>query len=133
MNDFEESEGVLIGQGSYFVRLKQLQILDKDTGMKTVLIEVRAAGFHGSVQDNTLCGVSQFYDELGTLHKRLSGTAKLWSREGFQLTFEAHRRQISIHVVVFDGPTQQTKLSFDYSIDQSFLPTIIKGIKREFL
>jgi hypothetical protein len=80
-----------------------------------------------------LAGVLQFYDELNVLYNTLSGTARLWSYGGFQLMFEARRGQINIHVVVFDGSTRQSKLSFDYLIDQSFLPPIIKGIKREFL
>lgn len=133
MNGFEEAEGILIGQGSYYVRLKRLQEIDADSGMETMLIEVRAGGFHGSVKDDTLAGISQFYDDLSVLYKTLSGTARLWSYDGFQLMFEAHRGQINIHVVVFDGSTRQSKLSFDYSIDQSFLPPIIKSIKREFL
>lgn len=133
MNGYEEAEGVLIGQGSYYVRLKRLQEKDADSGMETMLIDVRAGGFHGSVKDDTLAGVSQFYDDLSVLYNTLSGTASLWSYDGFQLMFEARRGQIIIHVVVFDGSTQQSKLSFDYLIDQSFLPSILKGIKREFL
>lgn len=101
--------------------------------METMLIEVRAGGFHGRVRDGTLAGVSQFYDELNVLYKTLSGTATLSSYDGFRLMLEARRGQIHIHVVVLDGSTKQSKLSFDYSIDQSFMPLIIKGIKREFL
>jgi hypothetical protein len=129
---FDHSNGgaIIAGAGSG-VRLKRLDAANQ-LGYPT-LIEVKAGPFCGSVRDDTIGSYSKFLNELRVLYEQLSGSATLKSYEGFSLVLTGDRRgAIWVSVVVIGEPVPSIRLSFEFGIDQSYLPEIIRAIADEF-
>jgi len=133
MHDLEETEGVLIGSGSYFVRLKRLATPYGDDHFTSVLIKAHAGPFQANLRDDSFDNFKAFHSQLNAIYKYLSGSAELCSYEKFTLTMTARRGDVSVCVKLVDSGMQQSKLSFKFLIDQSFLPKIIRDFENEFL
>ncbi len=130
---FDESDvGVVIADGLSGVRLSCLGEAN-ELGYPT-LIDVRAGPFSGSVRDDTVGDYSTFLEQLESLYSQLSGTATLGSYEGFSLSLIGRGRGGGIHAsaVVIGEHVPSIQLTFEFSLDQSYLPPIIRAIRREF-
>jgi hypothetical protein len=133
MYDLEETEGVLVGRGSYFVRLKRLGVPYGDGHFTSVLIKAHAGPFQANLRDDSFDNFKAFHSQLNAIYENLSGSAELDSYEKFNLTMTARRGDVNVCVKLADSGVQQSKLSFEFLIDQSFLPKIIGDFKSEFL
>lgn len=101
--------------------------------MTSAEIEVKGGPFMGVVIDHTLVGVARFRAELQSLYDRLTGRATLGSYDDFKLVVEGDGRgKIQGLVELCGGQAPLSKLTFEIEIDQTFLPKIIRGLKREF-
>ncbi len=129
---FEASDpGVVIADEHSGVRLSRLGEAN-ELGAPT-LIEVRAGPFVGEVRDDTVGDYSAFLQQLALLYERLVGTASLGSYEGFSLSLVGGGGGgIEVSAVVIGGHVPPIRLAFEFSLDQSYLPSIIRGIRREF-
>ncbi len=132
MERFAESDvGVVIADGRSGVRLSCLGEAN-ELGYPT-LIEVQAGPFAGSVRDDTVGDYSTFLEQLESLYSRLSGTATLGSYEGFSLLLVGSSGGgIGVSAVIVGEHIPLIRLTFEFSLDQSYLPPIIRGIRREF-
>jgi len=129
---FDESDsGVVIADGRSGVRLSRSHEAS-ELGYPT-LIEVRAGPFTGSVYDDSVGDYSRFLEQLESLYSRLSGTATLGSNEGFRLSLVGRGGGgISVSAVIIGEHIPSIKLAFEFPLDQTYLPPIIRGIRREF-
>ena len=129
---FDESDtGVVIADGRSGVRLSRVREAE-ELGYPT-LIEVRAGPFAGSVRDDSVSDYSTFLEQLESLYSRLSGTATLVSYEGFSLSLVGSGGGgIGVSAVIVGEHVPLIRLTFEFSLDQSYLPPIIRGIRREF-
>jgi hypothetical protein len=129
-NEFED--GVVIADGRSGVRLSRAGD-QTDLGYPT-LIEVRAGPFVGSVQDITVGSYAAFKRNLVTLYDSLTGTASLGSLEGvisLDLTGDG-RGAIAVSVEVVAEHSPLIRLTFEFAIDQTYLPRIIRTLNDEF-
>jgi hypothetical protein len=127
-----EQKGVLIGSDAAFVHLIRVSEWRPDDGMVTAIIRVKAGPFTGTVQDSSFGGVACFCEKLQSIYDTLSGCATLQGYESFTLTAKGNGRgQIDVSVEV-DAEHGRSKLTFEMTLDQTYLPDIIKGLKREF-
>jgi hypothetical protein len=128
-----DADGVLIGDHRCSVRLNRVGA-QTEVGVPT-LINIQAGPFSGSIRDDTVGSYSGFLEQLKELHSKLSGIAKLGSYEGFSLTLTGDGRgTIRGDVKAFGGHAHPLiQLEFDFAIDQTYLPRIIRAINREFL
>ena len=127
----DDDDGVVIADGRSGVRLSRAGEANK-LGYPT-LIEVRAGPFAGSVRDDTVGDYSMFLEQLESLYSRLSGTAALGSYEGFSLSLVGGGGGgIAVSAVIVGEHIPSIRLTFEFSLDQSYLPPIIRGIRREF-
>jgi len=123
--------GVVIADGRSGVRLSRVGEAN-ELGYPT-LIEIKAGPFTGAVRDYTVGDYSVFLEQLESLYSRLVGTARLGSYEGFKLSLVGDGRGgIGASVVVIGEHVTPIRLTFEFSLDQSYLPAIIRGIRREF-
>ena len=128
---FDDSvDGVVITDGRSGVRLIRVGAAN-ELGYPT-LIEVQAGPFAGSIRDCTVGDYSTFLEQLESLYSRLSGTAALGSYEGFSLSLVGDRGGIAVSAVIVGEHVPLIRLTFEFSLDQSYLPPIIRGIRREF-
>ena len=125
--------GVQIGDGSSYVRLFRQGERRADDRMTTAEIEVKGGPFSGVVRDDTLVGVAEFCADLQSLYDSLTGRASLNSYEKFRLRFEGNGVG-GIHglVELYGDYFPLSKLAFELEIDQTFLPEIIRGLRKEF-
>jgi len=127
----EPGTGVVIAEGGSGLRLSRVGEAN-ELGYPT-LIEVRAGPFAGVVEDYTVGNYSMFLEQLESLYSRLSGTATLGSHEGFSLCLEGGGGGgIGATAVIIGEHVPSIRLTFEFSLDQSYLPPIIRGIRREF-
>jgi hypothetical protein len=130
---FNDTEiGVVIGDGRSSIRLSRLADAN-ELGYPT-LIEVQAGPFHGAIKDDTVGDYSAFLEQLESLYNRLSGAATLSSYEGFRLSLKGVGRTggIGVSALIVGEHVPSIRLTFEFSFDQSYLPPIIQGIRREF-
>ena len=125
---FDESDsGVIIADGRCGVRL--IRVGDPNELGCPTQIDVQAGPFVGSVRDDTVGPYSRFDKQLIALYDQLSGTATLTGYEGFSLVLTGDGRgAINVSVEVVGEHAPLIKLVFEYVLDQSFLPRIIRGI-----
>jgi hypothetical protein len=125
-----EESGVVIGGGRCRVRLRCAGP-PAEVGYPA-LIEVLAGPFSGSVLDETV----RFYgfrEQLTTLYKDLKSEARLESLEGFLLRLVGNGSGgILVDVKVVGEHVPPMLLTFEFSIDQSYLPEIIRQLDSEF-
>jgi hypothetical protein len=129
---FDESgSGVVIANGRSGVRLSR--VLEANELGYPTLIEVQAGPFTGCVRDDSVGDYSTFLEQLESLYSRLSGTATLGSYEGFSLSLVGGGGGgIAVSAVIIGEHVPSIRLTFEFSLDQSYLPPIILGIRREF-
>jgi hypothetical protein len=124
-------DGVLISNGRSGVRLNRAGP-PNELGYPT-LIDVRAGPFSGSVRDDTTGCYGTFRAQLAKLYDSLSGNAKLGSYEGFELVLIGDGRgAIGVRVEVVGEHMPPIHLTFEFAIDQTYLPAIIQQVDREF-
>jgi len=122
--------GVLISDGRSSVRLTRMD-KPNELGHPT-LIEAQAGPFRGSVRDDTVY-FGNFRSQLTKLYDTLSGDAKLASYEGFELDLIGNGMgHIRVDVTVIGQHVPLIRLTFGFSIDQTFLPMIIRQVDAEF-
>lgn len=125
--------GVQIGDGSSYVRLRRKGERRTDDGMTTAEIEVKGGPFSGAVRDDTLVGVAEFCADLQSLYDRLTGSASLTSYEKFKLVIEGDGRgRIHGMVELYGEHVPLSKLTFEIELDQTFLPNVIRELRKEF-
>ncbi|RVU38642.1 hypothetical protein EOI86_05035 [Hwanghaeella grinnelliae] len=132
--DGKTDSGVQIGAGSFFVRLSRRNEPSADNGSSLAEIEVKAGPFTGLVADDVLFGVAEFCSDLQSLYDRLTGRATLRSYEKFELMAEGNGRG-AIHglVELYGCHDPLSKLTFELDVDQTFLPDLIRSLRKEFL
>jgi len=91
-------------------------------------------GLSTAIKDDTVGDYSAFLEQLESLYNRLSGAATLSSYEGFRLSLEGVGRTggIGVSALIVGEHVPSIRLTFEFSFDQSYLPPIIQGIRREF-
>jgi hypothetical protein len=123
--------GVVIADGRSGVRLSRVGKAN-ELGYPT-LIEVQAGPFTGAVKDSTVGDYSGFLEQLETLYERLVGAATLGSHEGFKLSVVGSGHGgIGVSAVIVGEHVPSIRLTFEFLLDQSYLPAIIRGIRQEF-
>ncbi len=128
---FDDTDtGVVIADGRSGLQLSRVRDAN-EVGYPT-LIEVQAGPFTGSVVDETVWDYAKFLEQLEALYSTLSGTATLGSYEGFNLSLVGARGGIHVSAVIIGEHVPAIQLTFEFSLDQSYLPPIIRGIRREF-
>jgi hypothetical protein len=129
---FDDSEiGVVIADGRSGVRLSRAGEAN-ELGYPT-LIDVRAGPFAGSVRDDTDGDYSRFLEQLESLYRSLSGTATLGSYEGFSLSLVGSGGGgIAVSAEIIGEHVPSIRLTFEFGFDQTYLPPIIRGLRREF-
>jgi hypothetical protein len=122
--------GVVIADGRCGLRLTRVG----KVGLSyPTLIEVRAGPFSGAVRDDTVGDYALFPEQLEALYQQLTGTAKLSSYEGFELSLEGGATgHILVNATILGEPFPSVRLTFEALIDQSYLPAIITATRREF-
>lgn len=127
----ENSHGVVIGDGSSYIRLARI---GRPTGWAvSALIAVKAGPFVGEVDDDMLVGVGDFCEQLSHLYKTLNGQAELTSYEKLKLVVSGNGRGVmSVQVELYGAHTPMSLLSFEFDVDQTYLPKIIKELREEF-
>jgi hypothetical protein len=129
---FDEPDvGVVIADGRSGVRLIRVGEAN-ELGYPT-LIDVRAGPFSGSVREYGVGDYSTFLEQLESLYSQLSGTATLVSLEGFTLSLVGGGGGgIGVSAVIVGEHVPSIQLTFEFSLDQSYLPPIMRSIRREF-
>lgn len=123
--------GVLIADARSSIRLSRAGQAN-ETGYPT-LIETRAGTFTGAVRDDTVQDYAAFLQQLETLYQRLTGTASLGSHDGFTLTLAGNGHGgIAGSAVIVAEHVPSIQLIFEFTLDQSYLPPIIRAIQQEF-
>jgi hypothetical protein len=126
----EVQSGVLIGDSRSSVRLSRAGE-PNELGYPT-LIDVHAGPFRGAITDNHL-DYGRFLAQLNALYKSLSGAANLRSYEGFELDLiGTGAGGIGVRGRVIGQHVPLVQLTYDFDIDQSYLPSIIQQINIEF-
>ena len=129
---FDDPEnGVVIADARSGLRLSRVGEAN-EVGYPT-LIEVRAGPFSGSIRDDTVGGFRIFIEQLKILYKTLSGEAFLKSFEGFSLSMTGGGRgEIGGSAVIIGEHVPSIRLTFEFGFDQTYLPGIIRALRREF-
>jgi hypothetical protein len=129
---FDDPEtGVVIADECSGLRLRRVGEAN-ELGYPT-LIEVRAGPFSGCIRDDTVTGFQRFIRQLEGLYDTLSGTAELNSYDGFRLSLTGGGRGgIGVSVVAIGEHVPSIKLTFEFGFDQTYLPAIIRAVRREF-
>lgn len=123
--------GVVIADGRCGVRLTRAGEAN-ELGYPT-LIEVQAGPFTGAIRDDTVGSYSVFLRELESLYHQLTGSAQLGSYEGFSLSLVGRGGGgIAVSAELVGEHVPPIRLTFEASLDQSYLPSIIRAIRREF-
>jgi hypothetical protein len=129
-NEYENS--VVIANGRSGVRLARAGD-PTELGYPT-LIDVRAGPFAGSIQDATVGSYAAFKKDLAALYAALTGAARLGSLEGlFNLDLTGDGRGgVAVSVEVIAEHVPPIRLTFEFTIDQTHLPRIIRALDDEF-
>jgi len=121
--------GVVIADGRCGVRLTRLG--DADAMGYPTRIEVSAASLSGVMRDDAV-GFWRFVEDLETLHSDLSGEVQIYGDSRFRLKLTGDGRgHIGVQVVVGDH-LNDVELKFRVEIDQTYLPSVIQAMRREF-
>ena len=128
----DPDDGVVIANDGSGVRLRKAGAAH-EIGHPTH-IDVQAGPFSGSIVVDAIWNYAEFHRQLVTLYDRLHGTAKVGSfgGGGFRLEMTGYGLG-GITVSVTAEHDKATRLIFEFDIDQSYLPHIIRRIAREFL
>lgn len=127
----ENSHGVVIGDGSSCIRLARIG--RPTSWAASALIAVKAGPFVGEVDDDMLVGVEHFCEQLSRLHERLTGLATLTSYEKLKLVLAGNGRgAVSVQVELYGEHAPMSLLTFEFDINQTYLPKIIKELREEF-
>ena len=125
----DRPNGVLISDGDDYVRLS-FDKLRYDNGLTTATIEVKAGPFQGTVLDDAIIRPEDFCEELSQLHDRLIGEATLMSYYNFRIKVSGNGRGgITVSVELVGRQVPVSKLCFEFEIDQTFLPEIIRRLR----
>lgn len=125
--------GVLIKVDTSYIRLCGQNESHAGDAMLSASIEARAGPFHGAFTDHTIFSMKEFIADLQSLYDQNMGRAALSSYDGFNIDFEGDGRGgIKVKVYLVGSGTSNSNLSFEMMIDQTYLPTIIHDLKREF-
>lgn len=130
MNDEESARGVLIGDTRSSIRI--VRIGKGDEAGFPARIEVKAGPFSGVVSDDTIGGMTEFRRELARMYDTLHGEAKLSSYEKLSLAVIGDHGDVTVRVELYGEHVPRSKLEFEFLIDQSYLPAIIRQIGNEF-
>jgi hypothetical protein len=97
------------------------------------LVDLFAGPFRGTIDANTYVNVSaicRFRDALIQLHQNLTGEARL-GYENFKLGCVGNGRgHILVQVKAMAGPIMETRLTYEFGLDQTQLPQVIASIAR---
>jgi len=122
----DPDEGVVIGDGRCGVRLKSAG--DPEEWGWPTIVDVRAGPFVGSVLESVE-NYPSFRAQLAKLYEQFAGTAHLGGDHGFTLDVEAGELgAIAVSVHVEAEHWRPIVLNFQFGIDQSYLPSIIKRL-----
>ena len=123
--------GVAIADGRCGVRFTRLG--DAGALGYPAEIEVRAGPFSGVFADDGLAVWPRFVAEMETLYSALRGEAELTSYFGFRLRMVGDGRGgVGVDVQAFASHAPRILLTFEFAIDQTYLPGIIQAFRREF-
>jgi hypothetical protein len=122
-------DGVLISDGRCHVRLtRNGQPLE--LGIPTI-IDLRAGPFQGLIRE-ILVDYGQFKTQLGALYDSLLGSAALVSYDGFDLQLTGNGvGDVGVRVRAIQH-VPLIELTFEFHIDQTYLPAIIRQANLEF-
>ena len=129
----DDETWVCFGEGPGFVALKSTR--PPETFFPAA-VRFRAGQIEGELSTE-LSGVSSFVDELSRLYNDLKGQAEISSMEDqleFVLKADA-RGKIAAQARItqrIEGAVDYA-LTFNFQIDQSYLPAIISGLRKQFL
>jgi hypothetical protein len=132
--DFDERfPGVLIKGGRCRLALRPTGE-PEEYGIPTE-IDIVAGPFSGVFRDRFVGSFQRFTDQIESLHKELRGTAELGSLEGhLSLKFQAETLgHIAVKGKIVAEHLPRIALSFEFSIDQSYLPRIAQDARRYFV
>jgi hypothetical protein len=128
-----ESSFVCFAEGDYKVLLHEPELYS-DGGGHHVLVELVAGPFRGTIDAQTYVGVaalSRFCDAPVQLYQSLSGEAVLDWYENFSLRLIGDGRgHILVQVKAMAGPTMETRLTYEFGLDQTQLPQAIGSLAR---
>lgn len=121
---------VLIGDGRCRIRLTPAGPAN-ELGYPAV-VEAEAGAFRGSVQHDGF-NIGVFREELARLGEQLRAGAELRSYDGFLLRLVGDGKGgITGQAKVVAEHMPPIMLTFEFSIDQSYLPEIIRQLDAEF-
>lgn len=129
----ESPKAVMLGDAAAYVRLSRYGYGHPEDGIATAIIEVKGGPFTGSVHDDSLVGINVFCNDLSRLYDQLIGSATLRSLEKFTMTCEGDGRgAITVSVELYGAHVPLSKLCFEMTVDQTYLPQFIKDLRAEF-
>lgn len=133
----EDADGVLLTDGRSCILLHLPERYPDGHGFHH-LVDLVGGPFRGSIDASSYEGCEAyrgFRDGLVALYKSLQGEARLpISYENLDVSLIGDGRgHIRVHVHAVAGHTMDIKLSFNFGIDQTHLPAIIKAVERVFI
>ncbi len=98
-------------------------------------VDIVAGPFHGTIDATSFVKVQaldQFRKELVALYENLTGEAHLKNvYENFKLELRGDGRgHVVVHVDAVAGPSMDTRLTFNFTIDQTQLPPAITSLSK---
>lgn len=127
-----ESRSVRFGYDDYGLVLHEPEPYPDGHGYHH-LVDLFAGPFRGTIDANTYVNVSaigRFREALIRLHQNLFGEARL-DYENFSLSFAGDGRgHILVHVKAMAGPSMETRLTYEFGLDQTQLPDVVASIAR---
>ena len=123
----------MLGDEAGYVRLSRYGSGHPEDGLASAIIEVKGGPFTGAVVDDALVGIHGFCNDLTRLYDRLTGSATLSSYEKLTMTCEGGGRgAIEVSVELYGAHFPLSKLSFEITVDQTYLPRFIRDLRAEF-
>jgi hypothetical protein len=128
-----ESSCVQFAQGDYKVLLHEPKSYSDWSGYHH-LVELVAGPFRGIIDAESYGGIAaltRFHDALVQLYQSLSGEAVLDWYENFSLRLVGDGRgHILVQVKAMAGPSIETRLTYEFGLDQTYLPEAIGSLAR---
>lgn len=117
-----------IGTTTDFLRF---EIEPEYSGWLRAQVTIQVPGFIGSIVASFESGdFEAFEKKLRVLNETLTGAADFWSREN-QVVFSLRGDRLG-HIEVtgeaWSKPCYENKLEFEFSIDQTFIPSILSQL-----
>lgn len=133
----EVNDGVLFTDGRSLVFLHQPKAYSDGHGFRHQ-VDLVGGPFQGSIVASSyesLRALGSFYRDLLALYQNLTGEAHLpASYENLRLSLKGDGRgHIAVQVEALAGPSMDTRLSFNFNIDQTQLAGTVATIERLFL